>query len=657
MKQYTVGIPKAYFPKEIQPKGIAEECFDVVKIRANSRTDAAHIAWEKYGDRWLSNMSPRSTKLPRRISLFVDEPNSVSNGTLTRLTPISLGIIKEGTVIQEATTKDMAVVRDLIVDVIKGTKFENHTFVAGGFVRDKLLGRESKDLDIAVDLPSGGEELSQLIGKKIGKVPIIHRNFGTAQLTLDGMKYGGHIFGKDTVVEFVQTRTESYRGTSRKPETEYGTLEQDHARRDFSINSMYEDIVTGEILDLSGKGKSDIQNKIIRTTGDPDIIFGEDPLRILRAIRFCLKYGMEIEPETLDGIRRNALKIINISGERISGEFRKILSLPHAGDGMRILRDTKVLKAIDLRLDDAITEHVVRQLNNSNDLITSLSFLFRIPYREHGDQSVSTIMLKMKFTIKEIEATLDMLDVLSECYAVWSEDFDDQNMSAFIYKIVSNHGNLVHLSHFISEFYPEIGAEILKMKDNGLSLPISGKDVMTELGAKGKVVGEMLRYGWNYMYSNPQATKEEVINSIRNKFAGNIVRESVEMKYLSSIRSFLESKWNDGSSQKQCIRATYFLHKLLGGTIKGGWVSSNPLPNESGGFFDKSGKWNFHYWLEKDGQIIDITSDQFMEPKIIVVPSGDKRYKNKATRQDIQDDFKWTKFVVDEWIEEYRRSQ
>lgn len=416
---------------------------------------------------------------------------------------------------------DVKNIVDFVRDSIIGTKFEGHVFACGGYVRDKLLGVTPQDVDFVVDLNNGGEDLAKTLGDAIHKSPTIFHNFGTAKLNLSGFVFKGHAFSKDADVEFVHTRSESYRGTSRKPETEFGTKEQDVMRRDISINSMLEDVVTGEILDLSGKGKSDLNSKVIRSTGDPDIIFGEDPLRILRAIRFALKYDMEIESETLEGIRRNASKIVNISGERISGELRKIFSLPYAGGGMRILRDTKVLKAIDPRLDDAITEHVVRHLNGSHDLICSLAFFFRIPWREHGESAVVEMMAKMKFANDEIDATTDMLDVLDECYAAWAEDFDDQNMSAFIYKIVSNHDNLVSLSHFISEFYPEIGAEILKMKDKGLSLPITGNDVMIEFGVKGKVVGEMLRHGWNYMYSNPQATKEEIINSIRSKFGGS----------------------------------------------------------------------------------------------------------------------------------------
>jgi tRNA nucleotidyltransferase/poly(A) polymerase len=431
--------------------------------------------------------------------------------------------------LKEATSKDMELARALIVDVVKGTKFESHTFVAGGWVRDKLLGVESKDIDIVTDIIGGGEELSILIGNKIGKTPIVHPNFGTAQLTLDGAEYNGHVFGKDTVVEFVTTRKESYRGTSRKPETEFGTLDDDVSRRDFSINSMLEDVVTGEILDLSGKGKSDLENKIIRSTGDPDIIFGEDPLRILRGIRFSLKYEMEIEPDTLRGIARNASKIANISGERISEELRKIFLLPNAGDGMRVLRDTKVLKNIDHRLDDAITEHVVRHLNKSKDLTISLAFFFRILWRDYGEVAVKEIMVKLKFTNNEIGAVSDMLDVLDECFAVWAVldecfavwavDFDHPSVSSFVYKIVSRHSNLENLSFFISEFYPMIGYEILKMKDKGLTLPLSGNDIHTEFGVKGKMVGEMLRYGWEYLYSNPDATKGEIIDQIRNKFS------------------------------------------------------------------------------------------------------------------------------------------
>ena len=124
---------------------------------------------------------------------------------------------------------------------------------------------------------------------------------------------------------------------------------------------------------------------------------------------------------------------------------------------------------------------------------------------------------------------------------------------------------------------------------------------------------------------------------------------------LQKIRDFLETKWADLKSTRQCIRTVYFINKVLGGDIYGGWVSSNPKPNEKGGFLDKNGKWNFHYWNVIGNYIVDITSDQFGENSINILDKNDKRYVNNSTKQDIKQDFRYTGDVVDSWIEEYKK--
>jgi peptidoglycan/xylan/chitin deacetylase (PgdA/CDA1 family) len=129
--------------------------------------------------------------------------------------------------------------------------------------------------------------------------------------------------------------------------------------------------------------------------------------------------------------------------------------------------------------------------------------------------------------------------------------------------------------------------------------------------------------------------------------------QSLNAAKLQTIRQFLESKWDGENSTRQCIRTVYFLKHTIGGAIKGGWVSSNPKPNEKGGFLDKNGKWNFHYWLVKNGNIIDLTSDQFGEPAINILPENDTRYYPNADSYNLREDFKFTGFVVDEWIDEY----
>lgn len=197
-------------------------------------------------------------------------------------------------------------------------------YVVGGYVRDIFLERPSEDIDVVV-VGSGitvASELQKRLGPKAHLS--VFRNFGTAQV-----KY------KDTEVEFVGARRESYHRESRKPIVEDGTLEDDQNRRDFTINAMAICLNSerfGELVDPFG-GIDDLYDGIIRTPLDPDITFSDDPLRMLRCIRFATQLRFDIDPETFDALERNAERIKIISGERIVDELNKILrtSAPSIG--------------------------------------------------------------------------------------------------------------------------------------------------------------------------------------------------------------------------------------------------------------------------------------------------------------------------------------
>ncbi|MDD3051940.1 MAG: CCA tRNA nucleotidyltransferase, partial [Candidatus Cloacimonetes bacterium] len=214
-----------------------------------------------------------------------------------------------------------------ISEIIKGTEFENKTFIAGGYVRDLILGRKNDDIDLVVEMNNGGVKLAKFL-HRIGasSVPVIYKNFGTALINIDGYK-----------VELVMTRSESYRDRNRKPEVQYATLLQDVMRRDFTINSLLQNICTGEIIDLSGKGMDDLRDRIIRATDDPVIIFREDPLRILRAVRFANRLDFSIEPETEKYIKEHGSELQYISQERKREELEKILLSNRPADGIRLL--------------------------------------------------------------------------------------------------------------------------------------------------------------------------------------------------------------------------------------------------------------------------------------------------------------------------------
>lgn len=212
------------------------------------------------------------------------------------------------------------------------------SYVIGGFVRDFLLERPlKKDIDIVA--VGSGIELAQAVSSLIANKPKVQvfKTYGTAML-----KYN------DIDVEFVGARKESYRSDSRNPVVETGTLEDDQNRRDFTINalalSLSEDDF-GTLVDPFN-GVEDLANKIIRTPLDPDITYSDDPLRMMRAIRFATQLNFTIEEESLKAIERNKERIKIITGERITDELNKILSAPVPSIGFKLLYDTGLLDII-----------------------------------------------------------------------------------------------------------------------------------------------------------------------------------------------------------------------------------------------------------------------------------------------------------------------
>lgn len=209
-------------------------------------------------------------------------------------------------------------------------------YVIGGFVRDAILERPSKDVDIVVE--GRGIDLAKAFAKKIGQRKFsVYENFGTAMVMYD-----------DWEIEFVGARKESYRRESRKPIVEEGTLDDDQIRRDFTINALSislnpEDY--GEIHDPFD-GVTDLKNGIIRTPTDPNVTFSDDPLRMMRGIRFASQLDFHIEEETYEAIRNNRERIEIVSQERITVELNKIVLSPLPSKGFKMLFSTGLLKLI-----------------------------------------------------------------------------------------------------------------------------------------------------------------------------------------------------------------------------------------------------------------------------------------------------------------------
>jgi putative nucleotidyltransferase with HDIG domain len=212
------------------------------------------------------------------------------------------------------------------------------SYVIGGFVRDLLLKRDFKK-DIDVVAVASGIELALKVSDLLPKKPKVQvfKTYGTAMLRFE-----------DTEIEFVGARKESYNLDSRNPIVENGTLEDDQNRRDFTINALALSLNTstfGNLLDPFN-GISDLENKLIKTPLDPDITFSDDPLRMLRGIRFATQLGFEIDQDSLDSITKNAERIKIISGERIVEELNKILSTDKPSVGFLLLFKTGLLDII-----------------------------------------------------------------------------------------------------------------------------------------------------------------------------------------------------------------------------------------------------------------------------------------------------------------------
>ena len=210
-------------------------------------------------------------------------------------------------------------------------------YVVGGYVRDIFLERPSNDIDVVV--VGSGIKVADALRRKLGRKAHISvfRNFGTAQV-----KY------KNMEVEFVGARRESYSHDSRKPIVEDGTLEDDQNRRDFTINAMAIQLNKahfGELVDPFG-GIDDLEDGIIRTPLDPDITFSDDPLRMMRCVRFATQLRFFIEDETFEALSRNAHRLEIISGERISDELNKIMLSPQPSRGFVDLQRSGLLNLI-----------------------------------------------------------------------------------------------------------------------------------------------------------------------------------------------------------------------------------------------------------------------------------------------------------------------
>jgi len=225
------------------------------------------------------------------------------------------------------------------------------TYAVGGYVRDLLLKRPCKDIDFVC--VGSGIELAEAIAKELGNAQVnTFKNFGTAMIKFE-----------DLDLEFVGARKESYRADSRKPIVEDGSLEEDQKRRDFTINAMAIGLNArnyGELIDPFG-GVAHLAKKVIQTPLDPDITFSDDPLRMMRAIRFASRLNFDIEAATFEAILKNSSRLKIVSMERITEELNKIILSPLPSYGFKLLFQSGLLKEF---FPEMVALHGVEYVDN-----------------------------------------------------------------------------------------------------------------------------------------------------------------------------------------------------------------------------------------------------------------------------------------------------
>ncbi|MEM7108629.1 MAG: HD domain-containing protein [Bacteroidota bacterium] len=238
------------------------------------------------------------------------------------------------------------------------------TYVVGGWVRDMLIGRPSKDLDFVCI--GSGISLANAVAKRVDTKLNVFKNYGTAMLRIH-----------DWEVEFVGARKESYRRNSRKPIVEDGTLEDDQNRRDFTINAMGIGVTSadyGKLIDPFN-GRADLKNNIIRTPLDPDITFSDDPLRMMRAIRFSSQLNFDIEAATYEGIIKNAARIEIVSKERITDELNKIILSPVPSYGFKLMFQSGLLERVFPEMVDLYGVETINKKSHKDNFYHTLQVL------------------------------------------------------------------------------------------------------------------------------------------------------------------------------------------------------------------------------------------------------------------------------------------
>jgi poly(A) polymerase len=478
---------------------------------------------------------------------------------------MNLKKIMLSSLILESQKEEVAL--QLLKSLIKGTKFENKAYIAGGYVRDQILGKPSKDIDIVVELPQGGIEFANFITQKLNIYkdktnPVIFPTYGTAKFTLYRVNYKGQDLS-NIDIECVMTRKEQYHNGSRNPDVTPGTLKDDVDRRDFTVNSLLRNLSTDEIVDLTGMGKDDIKKGIVRTPLNPDIIFSEDPLRMLRAIRFTVKYGWTLPLFMIKALKKNASTLQNISKERIREELDKILISPKPATGIRLLQLTGLMKFVIPELEELVGlsqnkyhkddafKHTLEVLKNvPPDIKKRLGALFHdigkgrtkeiidnevhfYRHEEVGAEMAKEIMKALKYPNDVIDAVSTIVaNHMRLKFAGDEAKVTDKSLRKLSLDLKDHLENVLDVMHSDNQAHQEghqMPNQIPKIKElyktlsfepkaQHIKLPVTGNDIIEIYKVKGKAIGDALKFLEDKYLDNPNITREECLEFLDQYF-------------------------------------------------------------------------------------------------------------------------------------------
>lgn len=444
---------------------------------------------------------------------------------------------------------------DYLQDTIEGTPYENHLFTVGGCIRDEILGNEIKDIDLCIDLTDGGIDFANWLYEKglLTNEPVVYPTYGTAMFCLKEFP--------DVELEAVQTRKEQYKDkNSRNPEVVFGSLEEDCKRRDLTINSLYYDISRNVYLDLTGNGYHDISDHIIRTAGDPDIVFTDDSLRILRTIRFSSRYNWNIDPNTYEGMKRNVDRLSIITKERIQDEFNKMLVCDNPVMALTLIKDIGAMKYIIPELEQTygliqnkyhfgdVWQHILKVVENTrNDLELRMAALLHdigkintrtvddngnVHFYRHeivSSEMCDTILRRLKYSNDFIRKVQVLVKNHMRCKNIgnFCEKLKDKTLRKFQYEFGDKNFYLImslihadNISHK-KEYCLYEQVPILLRRNNILienntdffnfKLPINGNDVKNIKKIKNSpLIKKYLNILLKICFQTPNLTKEQL---------------------------------------------------------------------------------------------------------------------------------------------------